>query len=67
MALYLTSHLSLFRRGREVILVNLLLISEPDANNEPEHIIAICYTEKSLRIKHFMKYKTYLSNQYFIM
>ena len=40
-------------------IVNLLLISEPDANNEPEHIIAICYTEISLHIKHFMKHKTY--------
>ena len=40
-------------------IVNLLLIFEHDANNEPEHIIAICYTEISLHIKHFMKHKTY--------
>ena len=34
---------------------NLLLIFEPDANNELEHIITICYIEISLHIKHFMK------------
>ena len=37
-------------------IVNLLLIFEPGANNEPEHIIAII----SLHIKHFMIHKTYL-------
>ena len=41
-------------------IVKLLLIFEPDVNNEPEHIIAICYTEISFYIKHFMKHKTYL-------
>ena len=41
-------------------IVKLLLIFEPDANNEPEHIIAIGYTEISLHIKHFMKHETYI-------
>ena len=40
-------------------IFNLLLIFEPNANNKPEQIIAICYTEISLHIKQFMKYKTY--------
>ena len=41
-------------------IVKLLLIFERDVNNEPEHIITICYTEISFYIKHFMKHKTYL-------
>ena len=28
-------------------IVKLLLIFEPDVNNEPEYIITICYTEIS--------------------
>ena len=44
-------------------IVNLFLIFEPDANNEPKHIITICYTEMSLHIKHFMKHKTYSSSE----
>ena len=51
-------------------IVNLLLIFEPDANNEPEHIIAICYTEISMHIKHFMNIKfiehNYQSYMYYL-